>query len=104
MNRRGLRYVVAGVPLLAVWLGAWLALCTERDLRELPMSLVFTATAGGGIDAVAGADADRRGVQVLDRGGEALKANFTTGWNLHDVVSLHEIPPFLRTAFVAAED
>ena len=41
---------------------------------------------------------------MLDRRGEPLNATFTNGWNLHDAVPLHEIPPFLRAAFVTAED
>ena len=45
-----------------------------------------------------------RGAQVLDRRGEPLNATFTNDWNLHDSVPLHEIPPFLRAAFVTAED
>ena len=49
-------------------------------------------------------DAGWRGIQVLDRRGEPLNATFTNGWNVHDAVPLHEIPPFLRTAFVTAED
>ena len=104
MKGRALRYVVSGALLFAVWLGAWLALRTQRDLRELPTSLVVAATAGGGIEVAATAGADWRGLQVLDRRGEPLNATFTTGWNLHSIVPLHEIPPFLRIAFVAAED
>jgi penicillin-binding protein 1C len=103
VNRGRARYVAVGAPLFAVWLGAWLALCTQRDLRELPAALTSTALAGG-IEFAAPADARWRGMQVLDRRGEPLNVTFTNGWNLHDTVPLRAVPPFLRTAFVTAED
>jgi penicillin-binding protein 1C len=43
-------------------------------------------------------------VQVLDRRGEPLNATFTAAWNVHDLAPLHDVPPFLRAAFVTAED
>jgi penicillin-binding protein 1C len=90
--------------LLAVCSGTTLALWTQRSLTALPSALGFATGPGGGIE-IGGAGAPGwRGMQVLDRRGEPLNATFTNGWNLHDVAPLHEIPPFLRTAFVAAED
>lgn len=103
MTRRRALYAAGGAALLTVWLGAWLALLTQHGFRPLPAALVF-GTAGGGIEIDGAADTGWRGMQVLDRRGEPLNATFTNGWNLHDTVPLHEIPPFLRTAFVTAED
>jgi penicillin-binding protein 1C len=104
---KGLRasaYLAMLVPIFVVWVGAWLALRTRQDLRPLPPALVFTTVPAAGI-AIDSADGPAgRGVQVLDRRGEPLTATFTKGWNLHDAVPLHEIPPFLRAAFVTAED
>ena len=104
---KGLRaswYLALLAPIFAVWLGAWLALRTQQDLRPLPPALVFTTAPESGI-AIEGEDgAGWRGMQVLDRRGEPLNATFTNRWNVHDTVPLHEIPPFLRAAFVAAED
>lgn len=102
MTPRMRRYCAVGVPLFAVWLGAWLALFTQKGLRELPPALSFAAAADAGVEVHDAAG--RRGLRVLDRRGEPLNATFTGGWNLHDTVPLHEIPPFLRAAFVAAED
>ena len=41
---------------------------------------------------------------MVDRHGEPLNVTFTNAWNVHDQVALHEIPEFLRAAFVVAED
>jgi penicillin-binding protein 1C len=98
----------AGVPITL----AAAALCwrTLAELRPPPAALAFTQSARDGI-AVSATDgdaassgADWRGVQVLDRNGEPLNVTFTNAWNLHDLAALHETPPFLRAAFVAAED
>ncbi|HEY3515677.1 MAG TPA: biosynthetic peptidoglycan transglycosylase, partial [Gammaproteobacteria bacterium] len=98
------RYCAVGAPLVAVWLAAVLTHLTQLDLRELPATLTFTTDAAGGIEIERAGDAAWRGMQVLDRRGEPLNATFTNGWNLYDAVPLHDIPPFLRTAFVIAED
>lgn len=91
MTRRVARYCAVGVPLAVVWLCASLAVSTQRSLQPFPATLTPAAFSGAS-------------VQVLDRRGEPLNATFTNGWNVHDLVPLHEIPPFLRTAFVTAED
>ena len=104
MTRRLARYCAVGVPLVATWLGAVLAHLTQRDLREVPTTLTFTTQAATGIEIEGAGDTAWRGMQVVDRRGEPLNAAFTNGWNLNDAVPLHEIPPFLRTAFVTAED
>jgi len=65
---------------------------------------VFATAAGAGIAIDGAGDAAWRGLEVVDRHGEPLNVTYTSGWNLHDQLALHEIPPFLRAAFVAAED
>jgi penicillin-binding protein 1C len=82
----------------------WLVLRTLGDLRPLPTALVFTTTLGAGIVIDGAGNADWRGLQVQDRRGEPLNVTFANAWNLHDRAVLHEIPPFLREAFVVAED
>ena len=91
MTPRSARYLTIGGPLAAVWLGASLAVLTQRSMQPLPEALWPAATPA----AV---------VQVLDRRGEPLNATFTNDWNVHDIVPLHDIPAFLRAAFVTAED
>jgi penicillin-binding protein 1C len=103
IGRRALLYLEFAL-LVALALGASLALRTAHELRPLPDSLTFTGPAGGGIELAAAGQAGWRGAQVVDRRGEPLNATFTNDWNLHDAVPLHEIPPFLRAAFVTAED
>ena len=45
-----------------------------------------------------------RKVQVLDRNQVPLTVTYRNRWNVHDWVPLHEIPAFLRQAFVQSED
>jgi penicillin-binding protein 1C len=103
MGRRVLLYLLFAL-LVALVIGAALALRTMQELRPLPAALVFTTTPGAGIAIGSAGDAGGRGIRVVDRRGEPLNATFASGWNPHDTVPLHEIPPFLRTAFVTAED
>jgi penicillin-binding protein 1C len=77
-----------------------LALRTSADLEPLPAAL-------GSVDLArdpAQSALDERSVRVLDRNGEPLNATFGGAWNRYDTVALHDIPKFLRDAFVAAED
>ena len=93
----GWRLTALLAALVVAAVAAGVALRTAGDLQPLP------ATLRGPGDASA-PDAGRRGVQLLDRRGEPLNTTFTSEWNVHDVLALHEIPEFLRAAFVAAED
>src|SRR5690606_23265624 len=43
-------------------------------------------------------------VRIVDRRGAPLSATYAGAWNVHDRVPLHEVPAFLREAFVTAED
>jgi penicillin-binding protein 1C len=61
------------------------------DLRPLPPSLTLDAL-------------DTRKVQIVDRHYYPLTVTYQNHWNLHDFVSLHDIPSFLQQAFVVAED
>ncbi|HVY66924.1 MAG TPA: transglycosylase domain-containing protein [Gammaproteobacteria bacterium] len=83
----------------ALGAAAGVALCTLAGLQPPPATLRVGDVADLGAD-----DAGWRGVQLLDRRGEPLNTTFTSRWNVHDVVALHEVPAFLRAAFVAAED
>jgi penicillin-binding protein 1C len=96
--------VAIGVSLLVVASSlAGLVLATRVELRPIPSALVFSTTPGEGI-AIAAVEGEWRGLEVRDRNGEPLTATYTEGWNLHEHAALHEIPPFLSAAFVAAED
>lgn len=50
----------------------------------------------------AGAGSDR--FQVVDRNGEPLGISYQTRFNTSNQLSLHEMPPLLRDAFVTSED
>lgn len=80
-------YALLSVCLLS-GLVAWL---TWRALRPFPDSLSPDDTAV-------------RRTQAVDRHGVPLSITFQNAWNVHDVVPLHAIPPFLQQAFIAAED
>ncbi len=45
-----------------------------------------------------------RRLEIVDRNGVPLNVTYTNDWNLHARVRLHEIPEFLVTAFLYAED
>ena len=64
---------------------------TKADLRALPDSLVPDTS-------------NLRKVQVIDRNYIPLTVTYQNRWNVHDYVPLHDIPDFLRQAFVASED
>ncbi len=64
---------------------------TVRDMQALPASF----------DEVL-AEADR--VQLLDRHGQPLSITYQNRWNVHDRVVLHDIPLFVRRAFIVSED
>ncbi len=105
MTRRRRWPVHAGLAIVVVAASvAWLAARTTAELQPLPDTLVFSTTLGAGIAIDGAADAAWRGLEVVDRRGEPLNVTFTSGWNLRDQLALHEIPPFLRAAFVVAED
>src|SRR5690606_5327691 len=98
------RLRAAAVLAAAAALGAAaLVGATLAALEPLPASL--DAVVAESLD-LAGREAsqgdDRR--QVLDRHALPLSRTFTTDWNVYDRVALHDVPRFLRDAFVAAED
>lgn len=43
-------------------------------------------------------------IRLLDRHSEPLSVTYQNTWNVHDRVPLYEIPAFLQTAFIQAED
>ncbi len=64
---------------------------TNADLLPLPDSL---SPHGSNV----------RKVQVMDRNYRPLTVTYQNRWNLHDPISLHDIPQFLQQAFVVSED
>jgi penicillin-binding protein 1C len=90
---RTLKIAAAGLVGLGALLALILAARTAADLRDPPTKLAPPAST-----------LDPRGAQILDRHGEPLTTTYLNGWNLHDTVPLHAVPPFLRAAFIAAED
>jgi len=42
--------------------------------------------------------------QFLDRHGKIMNVTYENKWNIHDVVALHDIPPFIQQAIIASED
>ena len=42
--------------------------------------------------------------QIVDRHGKPLNITYQNRWNVHEVTELHEIPMFLKTAFIHSED
>ena len=45
-----------------------------------------------------------RKVQILDRHNIPLTVTYQNRWNIHDYISLHDIPQFLQQAFLISED
>jgi penicillin-binding protein 1C len=84
-------YALALVAIVGSIAAAALALATARALLPLPDTLAPVA------------DAPAR-MRFVDRNGVPLNTSYETEWNLHDRLALHEIPTFLRLAFVHAED
>lgn len=91
------RRVAAALAAAAVVGAAALGVATRASLEPLPASLDDVVAAG-----VDRHDGLRR--QVLDRDALPLTVTFTTEWNVYDRVALHDVPRFLRDAFVVAED
>lgn len=81
--------LLAGLAVLAAAL--WLSLRTSADLRPLPTSLRPQSL-------------EIRKQQYLDRNGIALSITYDNPWNVHDWLTLHEIPVLLQEAFLASED
>ena len=48
--------------------------------------------------------AEVKAVQLLDRAGTPLNVTYRNHWNVHDGVALHNMPDFLKQAFVLSED
>jgi penicillin-binding protein 1C len=64
---------------------------TYADLLPLP-------------DSLAPATFHLRKVQIVDRNYVPLTITYQNRWNIHDYIPLHDIPDFLRQAFVQSED
>ena len=82
--------VIAILLMMAALTGSFLWK-TYADLLPLPASLGLEAS---GV----------RKVQIVDRHYVPLTITYRNRWNPHDDVALHDIPGFLRQAFVVSED
>ncbi len=90
INRRARRGVVVVAAVFAVAVGILVA-ATALSLREFPRGL----------------DVAREGIVkpvVLARDGTRLSVTLHNAWNATDVVPLHEMPEFLKRAFIVSED
>lgn len=68
-----------------------LVLATATSLEPLPATLDPAPT-------------EHARPRLVDRNGVPLNTSYTSEWNVHDQLALHEIPLFLREAFIHAED
>jgi penicillin-binding protein 1C len=83
---------LAGLALVGLLAAAGaLLIATLQGQEPLPATL----------DVAGSTEASPR---FVDRNGIPLNVNYTGGWNIHDRLHLPEIPPFLREAFIHAED
>ncbi|EKD39097.1 MAG: hypothetical protein ACD_75C00512G0004, partial [uncultured bacterium] len=81
--------LLLGLSVLAA--GWWLGTRTGADLRPLPATLRPQAL-------------EFRRQQFFDRNGIALSITYDNPWNVHDWLTLDEIPVLLQEAFLASED
>jgi penicillin-binding protein 1C len=78
--------------LLTVIITAGAFICKSRaDLLPIPSSLTLGTYS-------------LRKVQIVDRNYVPLTITYQNQWNIHDYVPMHDIPSFLRQAFVVSED
>ncbi len=86
------RILLLAIPVLALAAGAGgLALSTRASMGPLPERLEdLTGTV--------------RRLEIVDRNGIPLNVSYTNDWNLSARAQLHEVPEFLVTAFLHAED
>ncbi|HEY0900914.1 MAG TPA: transglycosylase domain-containing protein, partial [Micavibrio sp.] len=78
-----MRYLLGGGGLLLVVLGA----ATLLSVNPITLSLPTGAS-----------------IQVLDRHGVPLTLSYHESWNSTHQVPLHQVPPFMRDAFIQSED
>lgn len=89
IGSRRQRRVAAAFGILALAASVALWVVTVRALRPLPQQLTPTV-------------AER--AALTDRQGRTISVSYGNRWNVADRVELHEIPEFLREAFIEAED
>jgi len=81
-----------------------LAIATLVSLAPLPQSLDVPLLDERRDALAAGMSERSASVRIVDRRGEPLSASYAGEWNLHDRAALHDVPRFLRDAFIVAED
>jgi penicillin-binding protein 1C len=85
------RKLAAALLVSAIVIAGGLFWKTRADLRPLPDSLALATT-------------HLQKIQIIDRNYIPLTVTYQNRWNIFDHVPLHDIPGFLRQAFVASED
>ena len=86
------RILLMALPVLAVTAGAGVLTLSTRAAMGPPPE---------GLERLSGTV---RRLEVVDRNGIPLNVSYANDWNLYARAPLHEIPEFLATAFVYAED
>ena len=86
-----LRKLAVSTALITIGLGVCLSLATAANLRPVP-------------DKFGKVLSSAQHLQILDRRAEPLNVTYQNNWNVHDARQLHEIPQFLKTAFIHSED
>ena len=84
------KLLITAIVLIALACGV-ISWKTSIDLQPVPASLTLGAF-------------NTQKVQIVDRHYYPLTVTYENHWNLHDFVSLHDIPAFLQQSFVIAED
>lgn len=64
---------------------------THKDVKDIPDSFQQILSASSKL-------------QITDKHGNPLNVTYQNRWNVHDVIELHDIPQFLKTAFIFSED
>ena len=85
------RKLVISTAVLTLGFGLCLSLVTAANLRPVPDSFGKVLSSA-------------EHLQILDRHSEPLNVTYQNNWNVHDRRTLHEIPQFLKTAFIHSED
>ncbi len=86
------RLKVAGLAASALAIGGFALTAATLDNLVPPPESLQSITAAVSVP------------RILDRHGTPLNVTLENDWNVHDIVPLHEIPGFLKRAFIHAED
>ena len=68
------------------------------------LSVIITAAATYTSVRTISLDTKISAIQYTDRHGEPLNITYQGAWNTHDLAGFHQIPSFLKNAFIVSED